>query len=93
MVIIHPFLNTCFDRNDIQNSKNINWVSGSLTGTFLTEISALQYIHICYRSYLHDSRLEVKLLISFTKRCIFFFMVTRTEWNDAEHLLVESVNA
>jgi hypothetical protein len=27
MVIIHSSLNTCFDRHDIHNCKNVNWVS------------------------------------------------------------------
>ena len=30
---IHPSLNSCFDRHDIQNCKNVNWVSGNSTGT------------------------------------------------------------
>jgi len=32
MVIIHSSLNTCYERQDIQNCKNVTWVSVAWIG-------------------------------------------------------------
>jgi len=46
MVIIHSPKNTCFERHDIQNCKNVNWVSGTWTGVTWSDVSLTIHVHM-----------------------------------------------